>query len=331
MRTPSIQTLKRYAGTLGASLASGGLGYALLVFAPQTTDTSVWAWLGIGYLSLMVAAVAYARYEPDPDVRIVEVVDAIRRSPPAADGTPADDVVTAIEEADESDTTHGLCLKLNTPGGEIVPSDDIRRAVDAFDGPTVAYAQDLCASGGYLAACACDHIVARPNAHLGSIGVIGSQLNLSDFASEHGIDYERFAAGEYKDAGHPYKQVEEDERDYIQSLIDAHYDMFVRAVSDGRDLDADEVRATEARIYLGEDALDAGLVDELGDEETATDWLESELEAPEATTEQVSPGSDGLFNLVGAAERIAHAFGAGVASNLQPETIDPALDVLRRR
>lgn len=319
------RTLYQWTLAAAGALAVGGVGYALLVLAPQSTEGSVWAWIGISYAGAMGGLIAYELVEPDPDIRIVEVSDVIRRSSPSHSGADVDEIVDAIEEAADADGTDGLCLKLNTPGGEIVPSDDIRRAVEAFDGPTVAYAEDMCASGGYLAASACDYIVARQSCHLGSIGVIGSRLNLSDFAADHGINYERYAAGEFKDAGHPFKDPNDEGRSYIQSIIDSHYELFVKQVAAGRGLPEETVRETEARVFLGEDAREMGLVDEVGDEETATDWLEEQVEIPDAATEEVSPGSSGWFDLAGATERAAYAFGAGIAENLSTETVVDAL------
>jgi protease-4 len=73
----------------------------------------------------------------------------------------ADDVVQQIDRADADPSVRALLVKLNTPGGEIVPSEDIRIAVERFDGPTVAYATDRCASGGYDIASGCDVVFAR--------------------------------------------------------------------------------------------------------------------------------------------------------------------------
>ena len=84
---------------------------------------------------------------------------------------PADKVVTEIERADEDPSVRALIVKLNTPGGEVLPSEDIRLAVERFSGPTIAYATDTCASGGYWIASGCDELWAREGSVVGSIGV----------------------------------------------------------------------------------------------------------------------------------------------------------------
>ncbi|WP_276271252.1 signal peptide peptidase SppA [Haloarcula litorea] len=232
-------------------------------------------------------------------------------SPPT--GASADDVVEQIERADEDRGSEALLLKLNTPGGEIVPSEDIRLAAERFDGPTVAYATDTCASGGYDIAAGCDELWAREGSIVGSIGVIGSRINAKELADELGLSYEQLTAGEYKDAGLPLKEMREAEREYLQGIVDDYYDQFVETVAEGREMDADELRATEARVYLGSEAAELGLVDELGTREDVEDRLEDRLGEP-VTVREFEPERPLPARLLGGAQATAFAFGAGVAS-----------------
>src|SRR6056297_314467 len=228
-------------------------------------------------------------------------------------GSTADEVVEQIEAADEDEDVEALLVQLNTPGGEVVPSDDIRRAAADFDGPTVAYATDTCASGGYWIASGCDELWAREASLVGSIGVVGSRPNAKGLADKLGISYEQFTAGEYKDAGVPLKEIEEDEREYLQGIIDGYYEQFVETVSEGRDMDPGAVRETEARVFLGEDAAEMGLVDELGTEDDVETRLEALIGA-EPEISEFTPNR-GLAERLGiGAERVAFAAGNGVAS-----------------
>ena len=230
-------------------------------------------------------------------------------------GAAADDVVEQIERADDDRAADALLVKLNTPGGEIVPSQDIRLAAERFDGPTIAYATDICASGGYEIASGCDELWTREGSLVGSIGVIGSRVTVADLADRLGVEYEQLTAGEYKDAGTPLKEMSEDERAYLQGLIDDYYDQFVEGIVEGRDLDAEAVRDTEARVYLGSEALELGLVDELGTREDAVDALERRL-GEEVTVEEFAPRRGLAGRLQGGAQRVAYALGAGVAGTL---------------
>jgi len=204
-------------------------------------------------------------------------------------------------------------VKLNTPGGAVLPSDDIRRAAERFDGPTVAYATDTCASGGYWIASGCDELWARDASVVGSIGVLGSRPNVAGLAEKLGISYERFTAGEYKDAGTPLRELDDDERDYLQGIVDDLYGQFVERVTAGRDLDAGAVRDTEARVYLGEEARELGLVDELGARPAVEDRV-GELVGEPAEVRTFEP-SRGIAERIGVGARgVAYALGAGVAA-----------------
>ncbi|GGN85936.1 MULTISPECIES: signal peptide peptidase SppA [Haloarcula] len=234
-------------------------------------------------------------------------------SPPT--GASADDVVEQIERADEDKGAEALLLKLNTPGGQIVPSEDIRLAAERFDGPTVAYATDVCASGGYDIAAGCDELWAREGSIVGSIGVIGSRVNAKDLADQAGLSYEQFTAGEYKDAGTPLKEMTDDEREYLQGIVDDYYDQFVETVAAGREMDDETIRETEARIFLGTEAHERGLVDDIGTRDDIEDRLETHL-GETVTVAEFEPERGLMGRLRGGAQRVAFAFGAGLASTV---------------
>ena len=151
-----------------------------------------------------------------------------------------------------------------------------------------------------------DHVV-------GSIGVIGSRVNVSELAEDLGVSYERFAAGKYKDAGMPLKDLSEDEREYLQGIIDGFYDDFVERVAEGRDMDPEAVRDTEARIYLGDEAHELGLVDSIGTRDDVEDHVEGLLDA-EVSIREFEPERGLAARLRGGATAVAYAAGAGVAS-----------------
>ncbi|QCJ47687.1 MULTISPECIES: signal peptide peptidase SppA [Haloprofundus] len=235
-------------------------------------------------------------------------------------GTPADDVVDQIERAGEGDAD-ALLLRLNTPGGEVVPSDDIRNAAVDFDGPTVAYATDTCASGGYWIASGCDELWAREASIVGSIGVIGSSVNVHELAEQLGVSYERFAAGKYKDAGVALKELSDDERAYLQGIVDRLYDHFVERVAEGREMDPETIRETEARVYIGTDAHELGLVDELGTRDDVEDRL-SELLDTDAVIREFEPQQGLAVRLRRGAESVAYALGAGLSRHFDGEGVE---------
>jgi protease-4 len=228
---------------------------------------------------------------------------------------PADKIVEQIERADEDPNAEALVVKLNTPGGEVLPSEDIRLAAEEFDGPTIAYATDTCASGGYWIASGCDELWAREASIVGSIGVRGSNVNAKGLADKLGLEYQPLNAGEYKDAGFPLKEPDEDDQEYLQGIVDDYYETFVERVAEGRGLDEETVRETEARIYLGTDAAENGLVDELGTREDVEERIEERL-GHDVEVEEFTPKQSLMERIRGQSQGVAYAFGAGVADSL---------------
>jgi protease-4 len=306
---------------LGTAVAAG-VGYVLFVLVPGDLAELLGVVLAVGValVGTKLAGNAARSLFTGYDVGEVAVEGPITRDggggplPTQSGSTPADDIVEQIERADADDGVDALLVKLNTPGGEVVPSDDIKLAAERFDGPTVAYAQDTCASGGYWIASGCDKLWARDASIVGSVGVIGSRVNAADLADRVGLRYEQFTAGEYKDAGTPLKELDDDEREYIQGIVDDLYDNFVERVAEGRGLDPERVRDTEARIYLGEDAAEIGLVDEIGTREDVETALADQLGVDAVTVEEFEPERGLPARLLGGARSVAYAFGAGVAS-----------------
>ncbi|MFB6142918.1 MAG: signal peptide peptidase SppA [Halorientalis sp.] len=305
-------------GLVTALVLAAAAAFALVVYPRDLTDLlGVAALLAAVPLVARVAGSVAGSALPDYNVAEVAVEGPITRSvgggivsrPIGAD---ADAIVEQIERADADRSAEALLLKLNTPGGEIVPSEDIRLAAERFEGPVVAHATDVCASGGYDVASGCDEVWARSGSIVGSIGVIGSRVNVSDLADDLGVSYEQFTAGEYKDAGLPLKELDEDERAYLQGIVDDYYDDFVATVAEGREMDPEALRETEARVYLGEKAQDLGLVDEIGTREDVTDRLAERLGRP-VNVREFQPSLGLSERLRGGAARLAYAVGAGAA------------------
>jgi protease-4 len=305
---------------LGA-LVAAIVGVVLFVQLPEGSLTRL---LGIllALATILVGAriagrAAWRRF-PDYNVAEVAVKGPIVRDG-GSSGFPtggilhgADDIVEQIDAANEDPHARALLLHLNTPGGEVVPSDDLRLAAERFEGPTIAYTTDVCASGGYWIASACDELWAREGSIVGSIGVRGSRFTVPDLMERLGVEYEQLTAGAFKEAGVPFTNLDEDERAYLQELIDDYYDQFVEVVAEGRDMDPAFVRETEARVYLGGEALDQGLVDALGTREEVEDHLE-ELLGEEVSVVEFRPHRRLTERIQLGARGLAYSFGAGLA------------------
>ena len=329
-----LEAAARTLVVVGVTVVVAVAAYALFVRFP-TGEPSVAAVRLVGVLLVLGAVGAAIRLGagiagslfPGYDVAEVAVEGEITRSgsgggfPPSGFRPGADSVVEQIDRADADGNVDALLMKLNTPGGAVVPSDDIRLAAERFDGPTVAYTTDTCASGGYWIASGCDELWARKGSIVGSIGVIGSTINLSDLADRVDVSYERLAAGDFKDAGTPLKEFTDDDRAYLQGIVDDYYETFVDRVVEGTDLDEETVRGTEARVYVGAEAAEMGLVDHLGTRRDVEDTLADRLGRDSVSVREFRPQRGLSDRLRGGAATVAYAFGAGLTSVL-PEDFE---------
>jgi protease-4 len=168
----------------------------------------------------------------------------------------------------EDDAVRAVVLRINSPGGSVVASEEIQRELVLLDRtkPVVASMGTLAASGGYWIATAARRIYAQPNTLTGSIGVFAVFPNLQGIANRNGITVDTVTTGRYADVFSIARPRTDAELALVQRSIDAVYDAFLDRVARARNLPLDSVRSiAEGRVWAGEDALALGLVDELGD------------------------------------------------------------------
>lgn len=195
----------------------------------------------------------------------------------------------ALDEAADDDHVKGVLIRINSPGGTVGMSQELNKAVNRVrkaGKPVVASLGDITASGGYYTAVAADKIIANEGTLVGSIGVIISNLNMTDlFTQKLGIQPLTVKSGKYKDMLSPYRKPRPDEIALLQSIIDESYQDFLGAVVEGRTkfiADADEKKKVAARIASvadgrvmhGHSAIENHLVDEVGDYDYAYDVID---------------------------------------------------------
>jgi len=161
-----------------------------------------------------------------------------------------------------------VVLRINSPGGSVVASEEIQRELVLLDRekPVVASMGTLAASGGYWIATAARRVFAQPGTLTGSIGVFAIFPNLQEIARKNGITVDTVNTGRYADLFGISRPRTNTELALIQRSVDAVYDAFLARVAQARRLPLDSVRAiAEGRVWAGDDALALGLVDEIGD------------------------------------------------------------------
>lgn len=182
----------------------------------------------------------------------------------------SDSVLVELRRAREDSATRAVVLRINSPGGSAAGSQEIAREVQRLREAgkvVVASMGDVAASGAYWVASAAQHIVANPGTITGSIGVILEVQNLEGLYGKLGIRYETIKSGPHKDMGSSSRPLDEEERAILQGMVDDIFGQFVDQVAKGRagKLTREQVLAlADGRIFTGRQALENGLIDELG-------------------------------------------------------------------
>ncbi|MEO6694412.1 MAG: signal peptide peptidase SppA [Ignavibacteria bacterium] len=185
----------------------------------------------------------------------------------------SESIVRQFKKYQEDKSVKAIILRVNTPGGGVAASQEIYEAVRRVrDGgkPVIVSISSLGASGGYYAACGGSIIVADPGSLVGSIGVIINLMNFQGLAEKVGISQSIIKSGELKDAGNPFRELNEKDREYFQDIVDDSYDQFLDVVSVSRKMDKEKLREyANGRVFTGRQAKEIGLIDSLGTLEDA--------------------------------------------------------------
>lgn len=205
---------------------------------------------------------------------------------------PAPNLIASVKEqltrAAQDDNVKAVVLRINTPGGTVTASDIIHHELKTFKAsrkiPVVASIMDVGASGGYYIASAADTVLAHPSSVTGSIGVIMLTINARGLLEKVGIEATAVTSGPRKDMGSPFRTMTQEERAIFQGLIDSFYQRFLNVVQEGRpQLQMDQIKKlADGRIYTGDQAKAAGLVDEVGYLEDAIDVAKKKVGIAEA-------------------------------------------------
>jgi protease-4 len=181
-----------------------------------------------------------------------------------------------IEEIRKSTRAKALIVRIDSPGGTTVGSEAIYEALRGVSKakPVVAVMDTVAASGGYITAVAADRIVARGNTITGSIGVIFQWAEVSKLMDTLGIRVEEIKSGDLKAEPSPFKPITEKAREVSNVMVQDAFAWFTNLVAERRQLPIERVRIlADGRVYTGRQALAEKLVDDIGGEEKAVDWL----------------------------------------------------------
>ena len=224
-------------------------------------------------------------YKVVDGVAIVAINGAtVHRSRMDADSTfllGYNDITADVEHAMDNPDVHAILRVYDSPGGEVQGAFEHADRMRALLGkkPMISVADGMAASAGYLAGSVADELVITSTGYAGSIGVVMRHVDFSRALANDGIQVTHIFAGAHKVDGNPDAPLPDAVRADFQAEIDDLYAMFVEAVATHRRLSAAAVRGTEAAVFRGQAAIQAGLADRLA----TTDQLISELAAKRST------------------------------------------------
>ncbi|MYL71826.1 signal peptide peptidase SppA [Halobacillus litoralis] len=186
-----------------------------------------------------------------------------------------------LEAIKEDNSIKGIHLYVNSPGGGVYESAEIHdKLLEIKEADKKIYVSmgNMAASGGYYVSAPADRIFASNDTFTGSLGVIMESINYQELANEYGVKFNTIKSGEFKDIMSPTKEMTEADREILQTLVDESYQQFVDVIVEGRDMPESRVKElADGRIYSGKQAVENGLVDDIGFREDTLKALKKEI------------------------------------------------------
>ncbi len=243
-----------------------------------------------GEESGIVDALAYAAPSPSFGAPIIAVVSG--QGPIVTGGAagslfsegPAfasDAIAGSILEVAEDEDVQAIVFRVDSPGGSPTASDQIWRAIERaqteYEKPVIVSMGSVAASGGYYVSAGADAIFANETTITGSIGIFGGKFAIADGLNRIGVNAESISiGGPFAGAFATTEKLSDEQRDRMRAWLTRGYDRFLEIVSEGRALSTDQAHEhARGRVWSGEDALERGLVDEIGGLVAAIDKAKS--------------------------------------------------------
>jgi protease-4 len=188
------------------------------------------------------------------------------------------DRTEALERLGKSGV-RGVIVHIDSPGGTTAGAEQLYDSLVQLKAkkPMVVVVDGLCASGGYIAALASDHIIAQSASLVGSIGVLFQYPNVADLLKSVGVKVEEIKSSPLKAAPNGFEPTSPEARAALAAVVMDSYDWFRKLVRDNRKMDADLLeKVADGRVFTGRQAIELKLIDEIGNEKTAVAWLAKE-------------------------------------------------------
>lgn len=259
----------------------------------------------------------------DKNVALIKIYDVITLSGEESMFTTtqtSQDILDFIEKADNTPSIRAVVFEINSPGGTVVASKEVVDAIKKSNKTTVAWIREIGTSGAYWAASATDHIICDELSIVGSIGVYGSYVDFGGLLKDYNVTYNRLIAGKYKDLGTPLKEMEKDEEEIMQKKLDLIHDYFIRDVSSNREMAYNDVeKLATGEYFLGIEAKENGLVDELGSYDSVISYLSTKLNTTDINVVEFAKPKTFFERLAEANSKVGYFVGRGIGDSYTVE------------
>ena len=232
-----------------------------------------------------------------------------------------DGLEAQITQALSDRDVKGILLDINSPGGEVSGVQALGDIIANADKPVWAHANELAASAAYWLASQADRVILTPTAEVGSIGVLTAHGDYSQAMDKQGVKVTLIYSGAHKVDGHPYGALPEGVLSAIQADIDALRTQFAAAVARGRGITEQAALDTEAALYRGQTAVEAGLADQVASFNETLAQFSNQLAITTGSTlkgtsmsKAQSPSNDGQISLEDHTAAVAAARAEGAAA-----------------
>jgi protease-4 len=246
------------------------------ITAKRRLRRSLAFWRILAVLALVAAVVAVLLTGTSTVGGLALRADHIARDKVSGIITGDEDMLELLEQIEEADQVKAVLVKIDSPGGTTAGSEALYLALRQLNDqkPVVTVMDTVAASGGYITAIAADHIVARGNTITGSVGVLFQWAQVQDLLEALGIEMESIKSGELKAEPNFFEPMSERAREVTEEMVNESFRWFVDLVEERRQLSHTQVQLiSDGRVFTGRQAVTAQLVDQIGGEDEAKEWL----------------------------------------------------------
>ncbi len=191
----------------------------------------------------------------------------------------SEDIVKAIEKAEEDKDIKAIVLEIDSLGGGPVAAEEVANALKRAKKPTVTLIREYGLSAAYWSATGSDIIFASQSSDIGSIGITMSYIDYAKENEKDGLTYNQLSSGKFKDIGNYDKPLTPEEKELLMRDINILHENFIKAVADNRNLDIEKVRQlADGSDMLGQMALENGLIDKIGGQYEVEEYLKEKVD-----------------------------------------------------